>query len=154
MIRALQATDIERVGAICMAAFMTSVATSLSPQGVDTFRALATVEAIARRMHNDNVMRVFEDDGGLKGYAELKQGRHVAMLFVDPASQRQGVGAALMAALLAQVREPMVTVSASLGSVGAYERYGFACAGDVAESSGLVYQPMQLLMPNHLSQVR
>ncbi|REM11244.1 GNAT family N-acetyltransferase, partial [Mycobacterium tuberculosis] len=35
-------------------------------------------------------------------------------------------------------------VSASLSSGPAYERYGFACAGEAAESSGLRYQPMDM----------
>ncbi|HBP49392.1 MAG: GNAT family N-acetyltransferase [Pseudomonas sp.] len=32
-------------------------------------------------------------------------------------------------------------------SVGFYERYGFRCSGDVDESAGLVYQPMEKTMP-------
>ena len=41
-------------------------------------------------------------------------------------------------------RVDVLRVSASLSSVPAYERYGFACAGEAAESSGLRYQPMDM----------
>ena len=66
------------------------------------------------------------------------------MLFVDPAAQQQGIGKALMAAMIEQARVEVLTVSASLSSVPAYERYGFVCTADPAESSGLRYQPMEM----------
>ncbi|WP_434771487.1 GNAT family N-acetyltransferase [Pseudomonas entomophila] len=73
---------------------------------------------------------------------ELKQRRHVALLFVAPGWQRRGVGARLMQTALAHTEAGEVTVSASLPSVGAYQRYGFVLAGNMSESGGLVYQPM------------
>lgn len=59
---------------------------------------------------------------------------------MDPAVQQQSIGKALMAAMI----DHALRVSASLSSVPAYERYGFACAGEAAESSGLRYQPMDM----------
>ncbi|WP_249331906.1 GNAT family N-acetyltransferase [Pseudoalteromonas rubra] len=38
----------------------------------------------------------------------------------------------------------------SLPSVGAYQKYGFELAGEVAESGGLVYQPMEATLPQPL----
>lgn len=67
----------------------------------------------------------------------------MAMLFVAPAWQRHGVGRRLMNAALEQARANVVTVRASLSSVAAYERYGFALAGEVGELAGLIYQPME-----------
>jgi GNAT superfamily N-acetyltransferase len=66
------------------------------------------------------------------------------MLFVDPDRQMKGVGRELLASALTYVRVDTVTVSASLSSVVAYKKYGFECKGDVAESAGLIYQPMQI----------
>jgi GNAT superfamily N-acetyltransferase len=95
---------------------------------------------------------VYDDVGVIKGVGELKQRRHVAMLFVDPACQRQGVGEALLAALIAQAHADEVTVSASLPSVAFYQRHGFACSGEVGESAGLVYQPMVRTMPRAIEE--
>lgn len=67
----------------------------------------------------------------------------MAMLFVSPVWQRNGVGKRLVNAALEQARTNVVTVSASLSSVAAYERYGFALAGEVGELAGLIYQPME-----------
>ena len=94
------------------------------------------------RSARDNHILVAQQDGRVVGVIELKEGRHLAMLFVDPACQGQGIGHALFEAVLPQVREPVLTVRASLNAVPTYLRYGFALDGDVGEFNGLVYQQM------------
>lgn len=147
MIRPLRDTDLHAASAVCMRAFLGTVAPSLSSIGVDTFRTIAAADGFAQRTGPDSLQLVYDDAGVIKGVGELKQRRHVAMLFVDPACQRQGVGEALLAALIAQAHVDEVTVSASLPSVAFYQRHGFACSGEVGESAGLVYQPMVRTMP-------
>ncbi len=141
--------DVHAASAICLQAFTIAVAPSLSAQGVATFGGVASAEAFTARLQGDNVILVAVDEGKVRGVAELKEGRHVAMLFVAPDCQQRGVGRALMTALLTHARAPLITVSASLPSVPAYARYGFVCAGDVATASGLVYQPMHT--PHHIA---
>lgn len=68
----------------------------------------------------------------------------MAMLFIAPGRQRQGIGARLMSAALEHARAEIVTVRASLSSVPAYQRYGFNLAGQVGEFAGLTYQPMEM----------
>lgn len=143
MIRTMLESDQKAASAICMRAFLAAVAPSLSSFGVDTFRLIAAPDGFAQRRAQDNLQLVYEDAGRIKGVAELKQRRHVAMLFVDPGCQRQGIGEALLAALVEQAHAGLLTVSASLPSVGFYARNGFRSMGEVAESAGLVYQPME-----------
>ncbi|MGE8504765.1 MAG: GNAT family N-acetyltransferase [Pseudomonas sp.] len=143
-IRKLTESDLEAVSALCISAFMAAVAPSLSPQGVATFTQIAAPDSFAKRMAGDNLMLVFVQENQVLGVIELKEGRHVAMLFVDPQQQSRGIGRQLVAAALAHARSEVVTVSASLTSVAAYERYGFSRAGEVSESAGLVYQPMTI----------
>lgn len=152
MIRPLQDTDLHAASAVCMRAFLSTVAPSLSSIGVDTFRTIAAADGFAQRTGPDSLQLVYDDAGVIKGVGELKQRRHVAMLFVDPACQRQGVGEALLAALIAQAHADEVTVSASLPSVAFYQRHGFACSGEVGESAGLVYQPMVRTMPRAIEE--
>lgn len=142
-IRKMTHDDLASANALCLASFTLAVAPSLSAQGVETFAKVAAQQAFAERMLSDNLMLVCVAEGALTGLIELKEGRHVAMLFVAPDWQRRGVGQRLMNAALEHARADVVTVSASLGSVAAYERYGFALAGDVGEFAGLVYQPME-----------
>ena len=142
-IRKMTQEDLPSANALCLEAFMLTVAPSLSAQGVETFGKVAAQKAFAERMVSDNLMLVCVAEGTLVGLIELKEGRHVAMLFVSPVWQRNGVGKRLVNAALEQARTNVVTVSASLSSVAAYERYGFALAGEVGELAGLIYQPME-----------
>lgn len=143
LIRPMTLDDLPCVSALCLDAFMLAVAPSLSPQGVDTFTTVATQEAFAERMQGDNLMLVCVLEGAVRGLVELKEGRHVAMLFVAPGWQRRGVGQGLVNAVLEHARSEVVTVKASLSSVAAYQRFGFVLAGEVGEFAGLVYQPME-----------
>ncbi|WP_411851787.1 GNAT family N-acetyltransferase [Stenotrophomonas sp. LGBM10] len=141
-IRRMTPDDVHAASAVCLDAFTVAVAPTLSAQGIATFAGVASAAAFAIRLQGDNILLVAVDAGAIRGVAELKEGRHVAMLFVAPDGQQRGIGRALMTALLAHARAPLITVSASLTSVPAYARYGFVCAGEVATASGLVYQPM------------
>lgn len=145
-IRKLTQEDLLAVSALCMDAFMNSVASTLSSEGIRTFQRIASVTDFSKRMKEDNDMLVYEDKGHIKGIVELREGRHVAMLFVAPDAQCQGIGRALISAIIAYSRVNTITVKASLTSVPAYLQYGFKCVGEPAEKSGLKYQPMELAL--------
>ena len=142
-IRTLTHDELPSASALCLSAFTQAVAPSLCAQGVETFAKVATAQAFAERMEGDNLMLVCVADDEIVGLIELKEGRHVAMLFVAPGWQRRGIGLRLINAALAQAASEVVTVRASLSSVAAYQRYGFVIKGDVGEYAGLVYQPME-----------
>lgn len=144
IIRPVEACDLDAISDLCMASFLHSVAATLSAEGVATFSKIALSEACLARMSGDNVMLVAQNDGTLEGFIELKAGHHIAMLFVRPECQRQGVGRQLLLSALSYAKDETVTVRASLPSVTAYERYGFQCQGDVAVFAGLTYQLMVL----------
>ncbi|MCB0191708.1 MAG: GNAT family N-acetyltransferase [Anaerolineae bacterium] len=144
----MEEKDLEAVSTLCMVSFSNSVAGTLSGEGVSTFSKIASSDAFRTRMKEDNVILVAECNGRIEGVIELKEGRHVAMLFVAPEHQKKGVGKKLLASALRYARVDTVTVSASLPSVPAYKKYGFACTGDIAESAGLVYQPMEIELRN------
>ena len=146
-IRPLTHDDLPRASALCMDVFLLAVAPSLSAQGIETFSKVAAAQAFADRMQGDNLILVYVADGAISGLIELKEGRHVAMLFVAPDSQRKGIGMHLMNAALEHAKAEVLTVKASLSSVAAYESYGFVQSGDVGEFAGLVYQPMEKKLP-------
>lgn len=141
-IREIEEKDIEAVSAVCIASFSKAVAGTLSEEGVSTFSKIAASDAFIDRMKEDNLMLVAECGGEIEGVIELKEGRHVAMLFVKPEKQMKGIGRKLLSSALSYARAGTVTVSASLSSVSVYKKYGFELKGDIAESGGLVYQPM------------
>ena len=146
-IRPLTHDDLPHASALCLDAFTQAVAPTLPAQGVATFARVAAAEAFAERMQGDNLILVGVMDGAMVGLVELKQGSHVAMLFIAPRWQRQGIGARLMNAALEHARAEVVTVRASLPSVPAYQHYGFTLAGEVNAFAGMVYQPMEKHLP-------
>ena len=149
-VRRMQAGEVEEVSRIAVSAFVYSVADGLSKQGISTFMKLSSPDAIASRAKGDNLLFVHDGEGGLDGMLELKEGRHIALLFVCPHKQRSGIGRELMQAAVRYCRSDSVTVSASLPSVGAYRKYGFEITGPEAEEYGLRYRPMsKKLMPGN-----
>ena len=99
---------------------------------------------VVKRIDKDAACGMVHSVHNVEGVIELKEGRHVAMLFIRPKSQKSGIGRKLLISALNHAKVETVTVSASLSSVAAYENYGFELSGEVAESAGLVYQPMKL----------
>jgi GNAT superfamily N-acetyltransferase len=147
-IRPAHVDDLPAISAVCLAAFTAAVAPSLSATGIATFENVAAADAFGARLQGDNLILVAEQDARVVGVVELKEGRHLAMLFVDPACQGRGIGHALFEAILPKVRGPLLTVRASLNAVPAYQRYGFVLDGDVGEFNGLVYQPLTYATPS------
>lgn len=150
-IRLLEEKDIVKVSELCIRAFLDAVAPSLSDEGIETFRCIASVASIRDRMDKENRFLVCEENGAVIGVVEIKEGRHVAMLFVSPEHQKKGVGRALVYAIQSYITEEKVSVSASISSVPAYLKYGFRCVGLPDEKSGLKYQPMELKTINKQS---
>lgn len=145
-IRDMTADDAERVEALVKTSFMASAAKQLAPAGIHTFFKVASKEALLLRLQEDNLMLVYEQQGKILGMAELKQGAHLAMLFVLPDWQGKGIATLLLEALLPKVRHAELTVRASLNSVSFYQAQGFRKTGAAAELAGLRYQPMSLTM--------
>ncbi|MBW9259792.1 MAG: GNAT family N-acetyltransferase [Candidatus Thiodiazotropha sp. (ex. Lucinisca nassula)] len=137
-------SDVTVVTRIVVSAFAESVARGLSQEGIDTFYDLSTPEAFSKRLTEHNKLFVCEDQDEILGMIELKEGRHVAMLFVSPDCQKQGIGRKLVSAALKYSRVRSVTVSASLQSVPVYTKYGFCVVGEEEGKEGLRYIPMKI----------
>ena len=144
IIRTMTQRDLNGVSAVCLRSFKQCVADSLPPKGAKTFSNVVSPKALSERLQKDNLMFVAEDGGQPVGMIELKEGRHIAMFFIEPSYQRQGIGRQLLREAFEHVRRETITVNASLSSVPAYERFGFELNGEVGESGGLIYQPMAL----------
>lgn len=149
-VRKMRAGDVNAVSRLVVGTFMASVADTLSTEGVATFMKLSAVDAFAKRMNEDNLMYVYVECDEILGMVELKEGRHVAMLFVAPERQSCGIGRELIQEVVRQSRFSSITVKASIPSVPAYMNYGFEVVGPEAEEMGLRFIPMRLDLGSEL----
>lgn len=143
-IRAMEANDINKVSSVCINAFSKSIANSLPKNGVLIFSKLASSEAFLKRMQDGNLILVAEYKGKVEGVIELIDGRHIAMFFVEPCLQNQGIGRKLLSTAISFSKVDTITVKASLPSVYVYKKFGFKSEGKINKSTDLVYQLMKL----------
>lgn len=123
--------------------FTASIARAFTAEGVETFLRYADAQAMAARQDNHRLV-VAEVGTSLVGVLEVRDGSHVAMLFVESPYQRQGIGRALLrAAFGPEAGWPSLTVNSAPGAEGAYERLGFVATGPEEERDGMRYLPMR-----------
>jgi GNAT superfamily N-acetyltransferase len=146
--RVLRDDETEAVSRLACDVFEEFVAPSYSLEGRTEFRSYATPEALRERNRVDHLTLVAEAAGRLVGMLHLKQGRHVALLFVRGGQQRCGVGRALVQAAITHsrsTRQPSeeLSVNSSPNAVSAYERMGFVAVGPEQAFKGIRFIPMR-----------
>jgi GNAT superfamily N-acetyltransferase len=135
--------ELPAISAFVRQVYATSVAPYELAAGQATFARYTDAAVMATRAGTHDVW-VAEMAGTLVGALEVRDETHVALLFVDPASQRQGIGRGLFFAALGQPEcWPELTVNSTPRAVGAYARLGFQLWGDELEQNRLRFQPMR-----------
>jgi predicted GNAT family N-acyltransferase len=127
------ARDVPRLAAIRRTVF-------IDEQGVP--------EALEWDVHDAAALHLLAlaDDGEAIGCARLLPDGHVGRMAVLPAWRRQGVGQALLAAVMdaAQARgHATLRLSAQTHAAGFYARAGFVVVGDEYEEAGIPHVAMQ-----------
>lgn len=118
-----------------------------SDLGNREFRGFVDPEAMRERTSRGGFVLVDEEPEGIAGVAEVRDGNHVALLFVSGARQGQGIGRKLLQRLCEEVtsRFPGVqelTVNSALAARGAYEKMGFEAIDRAQEMNGIRFVPM------------
>jgi len=138
----LKKTDISSVSKLVERSFVDSVASTLSVEGIETFKLGLTPESIRIRLDSGNLFVVCRVREIIVGLGEVRDGNHLNLLFVDPKNQRKGVGRKIFEELLHYIDEREITENSSLNSVGAYKRFGFTELGSPCQVRGIKYQAM------------
>jgi len=84
-------------------------------------------------------------DGNLVGCARLLPGGRIGRMAVLPEWRRQGVGGALLQALIASARRQglqQVTLSAQVHAIPFYQHHGFSICGDIYPDAGIPHRDM------------
>lgn len=127
------------------------IAPQYSPEGIAEFEKFISVQAFANRMQAGNFVLVAEREKQIIGIIEMRDGNHVALLFVDNTYQRQGIAKGLLewAIRTCETRNPeirYITVNASPNAYSAYRRMGFTPIGEEKTVNGIRFVPMALLI--------
>ena len=131
------------VSAFIRAVYDKYVAPGELDEGRETFARIVEPVALASRREG-NRLCVADCAGRLVGALEVRGGTHVALLFVDEAWQREGVGRRLMRHAFGDVDDwPPLTVNSSPSAVGAYARMGFVAVGHEQVQRGIRFTPMR-----------
>jgi predicted GNAT family N-acyltransferase len=135
------------VCALVARVFNRFVAPDFSQDGVDEFLRYARPDALSERSKKDHVVLVGEEKGQLIGVLEVRQYRHIALLFVE--LQGRGVARELLKRAVALSRDhapevQAITVHASRHALPVYQRLGFKVTASERTKNGITYTPMAL----------
>ncbi len=151
-IRPILPEDIQPATDLVRRVFQESVAPLYGPDGVREFMAYASLEPFTQRLRENHLAFVAEDEyGTLVGMVEVRDHRHLSLLFVETAHQRNGIGRGLIASAIEACRAARpgltgLTVNASPNSVGAYQKTGFVAVEPEQEKNGIRFVPMVLIL--------
>jgi ADP-ribose pyrophosphatase len=153
VIRPLASEEREAAAGLIGRAFDRDVAQDCDPEGIYNFRIFSSAGTMALRAANRHWALVAEMDGAPAGVVEVREDRHIAMLFVDPAHQGAGIGRRLFEAAAARcrLRNPKLTrltVAASPNAVPVYARLGFRPDGPPTRECGIPHVPMSCRLPS------
>ena len=91
----------------------------------------------------------FSDDGRLIGTGRMLRSGKIGRMAVSQSMRRQGIGRALLDALVAEAKRlklEEVSLGAQLPAVPFYERAGFEAYGDVFLDAGIDHKMMRLVL--------
>lgn len=135
------------VSRLAVDVFNRFVAPGCGKKACNMFVAYVTPSRIERGVDDGNRVWVAKAGGCIVGVIEVRDDTHIAMLFVAPDWQGQGIARRLVAKARAHViekqpRKRRLTVNAASGAVGAYRRLGFSARTAQQKKDGIVYTPM------------
>ena len=128
------------------------IAPGFSEEGIDEFFKYANPRSLAKRSEGSHFVLVAEVDGEIAGMIEIREMKHISMLFVDKAHHRKGIGKRLFQLALERIMSEeftpeSVTVHSSRFAVPFYESLGFTKTSEEKIIYGVIHIPMALTLP-------
>jgi GNAT superfamily N-acetyltransferase len=134
--------------------FSSFVAPDYSAEGVREFLKYADPVAMRRRFREGHVVLLAVAGERILGVMEIREFRHISLLFVDRADHRQGVARDLLNKALEICTEERpslaeITVFSSPYAVEIYEHLGFRRTGPERTCTGIRFIPMSLTLEDN-----
>ena len=127
------------------------IAPDFLEEGIEGFFKYANPRSLAKRSEGAHFILVAEVEGEIAGMIEIREMKHISMLFVDKAYHRKSIGKELLKLALERIKSESsppeeITVNSSRFAVPFYERLGFVKTCDEKIIYGVVHVPMALTL--------
>ncbi|MCC6711966.1 MAG: GNAT family N-acetyltransferase [Candidatus Dadabacteria bacterium] len=128
------------------------IAPDFSEEGVEEFFRYANPRSLKKRSEDSHFVLVAEAEGEIAGMIEVREMKHISMLFVDKSHHRKGIGKELLRLALDRIKSAnsppaSVTVHSSRFAVPFYESLGFTKTSEEKIIYGVIHIPMALALP-------
>ncbi len=125
-----------------------SVAPHYLQRGNNEFYTYIDSSAIKNRLETNHWILMAENGSQLLGIIEVRDDKHVSMLFVKLDHQRKGIGKQLLEAAIKKANKSnpnlkKMTVHSSPNSLAAYERLGFKPVSQEKMVNGIRFTTME-----------
>src|SRR3990170_6755724 len=102
--RPLNPGDGVEVSNLIARSFNEFIAPDFPEEGIEEFFRYSNPRALIKRSEGNHFVLVAEAEGTIAGMIEIREMKHVSMLFVDKAFQRRGIGKELLRAALDRIK--------------------------------------------------
>jgi predicted N-acetyltransferase YhbS len=144
-IRPLDPADAAAVSSLVQRVFDEHVAGSFGPEGIAEMHSHTRPDAIADRAQTHATLVAWKGTTAV-GVIEVRDARHITMLFVSTSHMGRGIASALMACaevISCAAGCSEITVHSSLNAQSYYERQGFAPTSNAQQLHGFAFVPMK-----------
>ncbi|MBR2634708.1 MAG: GNAT family N-acetyltransferase [Clostridia bacterium] len=135
--------DFENASHVLWKSFYQSEKNNTPMEGMELFRDLtAPISLAMNTLDGKTVLYGAFCEGALLAVGAVKEKNHVLLLYVDPAFWGKRIGSSLLFHMESCCEGEQITLNASDGGVGFYERHGYIQCGERTLRDGLISTPM------------
>lgn len=125
------------------------IAPGFSEDGIEEFFRYANPRALVKRSEGSHCALIAEAEGTIAGVIEIRENRHISMLFVDKKFHRRGIARELLGLALDRIKSggrvpKKLTVNSSAFALPFYESLGFLQTSEPRIIHGVLHIPMAL----------
>ncbi|KKB37794.1 GNAT family N-acetyltransferase [Bacillus thermotolerans] len=152
-IRPMNLEEAQEVSQFVYGVFDKFIAPDYSDEGICTFKKINEPGAIEKRNRENHFVLIAMLDNVMAGVIEIRDSRHISMLYVDGKYQNRGIAKSLLTSALDKIRKQhpkldVITVNSSPYAIKAYEKLGFQRIDEEQVVQGLRFVPMRKCLLN------
>lgn len=145
--REAQPEDVQAINDLVLKVFDKYVGPGFSPEGQSVFRAYCHPIAMFTRLtEGTSFCLVATIEEKIIGVIEVRNGNHIALLFVDDPYHKNGIAKNLVTLAIEKAKVTEIDVHSSSYAVNIYVRMGFQQLDKEQERDGIRFTPMKKLI--------